>query len=62
VVPQDFTRQQGVARKVLFMRDAAEIDLAAQANDWPMKPSHLCPWCPHTSCPNWKPPPPKKVV
>lgn len=34
-----------------------DIEFAQESGRWVMKPTGLCPWCPVTDCPNWKPKP-----
>lgn len=36
---------------------AGKVEQARALNQWPETPSPLCPWCPDTECPNWRPAP-----
>lgn len=54
-ITKDYTLHQLPALKSIWEQKAMEVELAKASNTWPMKPSALCPWCPHKTCPNWKP-------
>lgn len=60
VVRSTFTRQSMGYLRTKWEQEVLEIENALATGNWPMKPSALCPWCPHKSCPNWTPPKPKK--
>lgn len=43
-----------------FYTSAKNIEFAQDSGKWPMNKTGLCPYCPVTDCPNWKPKPEKK--
>jgi len=51
-VTRDYTVHQIPALQSKWEARALEVELAKKSNTWPTKPSALCPWCPHKTCPD----------
>jgi PD-(D/E)XK nuclease superfamily len=56
VTPANFTRAQMSGLEAKWNHKAMEEEQRRASNDWPTKPGHLCPWCPHTVCEHWTAP------
>lgn len=55
-MPKKTHKREALADYLTVFAD--QLDMLAEAMEadvWSPKPSGLCPWCPVTSCPNWRP-------
>jgi RecB family exonuclease len=58
VTPYEYTRNDQPRLRASVDRAFGEVEYAAEHDMWSKRSSGLCPWCPVTDCPNWKPKPP----
>lgn len=58
--PAEFHREFLEDYQNQVLEDCAEIDVALATGDFPPTKGPLCPWCPHTKCEFWSPPPNRK--
>lgn len=60
LVPEVYTRGDLPMLIDRMAAKYAEIDRAMAEQDFPLQDGPLCPWCPVTDCPNWRPKPVRK--
>lgn len=60
MVPATYTRGDLPMLIDQMAEKYAEIDRAMAEEDYPLQDGPLCPWCPVTDCPNWRPKPVRK--
>ena len=55
VVTAEYHRKEAKQKWVLWLDKINVMEEAARMNIYQESPSGLCPWCPVTECPHWKP-------
>jgi hypothetical protein len=53
-VTAQYTRKDFTMLYAKWKAKTKDVELAQASGVWEERPSHLCPWCPSTQCPNWR--------